>query len=109
MLQLLEYEGDDVADVFGFTFEISHSVFGEVVEVELKPGGADIDVTNENRDEFVKLYVNYLLTDSVSQQFEAFHRGFHLVCGGIVLPLFRPDELELLICGRFGPSSQDVM
>ncbi|RHY62594.1 hypothetical protein DYB30_014027 [Aphanomyces astaci] len=29
----------------------------------------------------------------------AFHRGFHLVCGGHALALFRCEELELLLCG----------
>lgn len=30
---------------------------------------------------------------------QAFESGFQMVCGGPALKLFRPAELELLICG----------
>ena len=55
----------DDASLVGSTFEISRkSMFGEIINTELKPGGADIDVSNENREEFVQLYVKHLLVDS---------------------------------------------
>ena len=50
------------------------------MKVELVPNGSDIPVTNENRHLFVDLYVDYLLTVSVTQQFEAFSCGFYQVC-----------------------------
>ena len=56
-------------------------------------------VTNENREEYVALYVDYLLNTSVVNQFQAFHRGFGRVCG-VALDLFTSSELELLICGN---------
>lgn len=31
--------------------------------------------------------------------FQPFSRGFHKVCGGEALTLFRAEELELVICG----------
>ena len=36
-------------------------------------------VTNENRMEFVQLYVDYLLNTSITRQFDALSRGFHKV------------------------------
>lgn len=96
--ELLEFEGD-VEDTFCYTFQVSSSEFGNLQSVELLPNGKFISVTNSNREQFVGLYVNHLLVKSVERQFEAFSRGFHKVCGGQVLTLFRPDELELLICG----------
>jgi len=96
--QLLDFEGD-VEDTFCYTFQVSSSEFGNLQSVELLPNGEDISVTNFNREQFVSLYVNHLLVKSVERQFQAFSRGFHKVCGGQVLTLFRPDELELLICG----------
>ena len=36
------------------TFAIEHNQFGKVTEQELKPGGKDILVTDENKHEFVK-------------------------------------------------------
>lgn len=46
---LLEYEGDDLQDVFCLTFDINRDVWGEIVTVELKPNGASIPVTQENK------------------------------------------------------------
>ncbi|XP_033105592.1 ubiquitin-protein ligase E3A-like [Anneissia japonica] len=53
-----------------------------------------------NRQNYVDYYVKYILTDSVAKQFEAFSRGFHLVCGGPALKLFQAEETELLVCGN---------
>lgn len=39
----------------------------QVVSVELKPGGADIYVTEENRREFVELYVEYILVGRLNR------------------------------------------
>lgn len=96
--QLLAFDGD-VEEVFQRSFEYSYEVFGAVKTVELKPGGSAIPVTRANRDEYVALYVDYLLTASVARQYDAFHRGFHLVCHGDILEMFRWEELHLTICG----------
>ncbi|ETI37863.1 hypothetical protein F443_16266 [Phytophthora nicotianae P1569] len=96
--QLLNFEGD-VEGVYQRNFEYSYEVFGEVKTVELKPGGSSIPVTNDNREEYVALYVDYVLNRSVSRQYAAFHHGFHQVCNDEVLSMFRWEELQLLICG----------
>ncbi|KAF1795849.1 Nucleotide-binding alpha-beta plait domain [Phytophthora cactorum] len=96
--QLLNFEGD-VEGVYQRNFEYSYKVFGEVKTVELKPGGSSIPVTKDNREEYVGLYVNYVLNKSVSRQYAAFHHGFHQVCNDEVLSMFRWEELQLLICG----------
>lgn len=50
--------------------------------------------------EFVSLYSDYILNKSVEKQFKAFRRGFHMVTNESPLKyLFRPEEIELLICG----------
>lgn len=50
--------------------------------------------------EFVNLYADYILNKSVEKQFKAFRRGFHMVTNESPLKyLFRPEEIELLICG----------
>ena len=45
---LLQFDGD-VAEVFCRTFVGDYEAWGEVQEVPLLPGGADITVTNSNR------------------------------------------------------------
>ncbi len=60
--------------VFGLNFEITRENFGDVKVAELKVGGSKIPVTNENRQEFVDLYVKYLLEDSIASQFNEFSK-----------------------------------
>ena len=64
--------GVSVQDVFCLNFEVTWTEFDEVKTYELKPGGKDIEVTAANRKEYVELYVKWVLTDSISRQFEDF-------------------------------------
>ncbi|XP_036293531.1 ubiquitin-protein ligase E3A isoform X2 [Pipistrellus kuhlii] len=97
---LLAYEGS-VEDDMMITFQISQTdLFGNPMMYDLKENGDKIPVTNENRKEFVNLYSDYILNKSVEKQFKAFRRGFHMVTNESPLKyLFRPEEIELLICG----------
>lgn len=75
-------------------------MFGSVFYQELKQDGDDIYVVQENKKEFIDLYSNFLLNQSVDRQFKAFRRGFQMVTDESPLGLlFRPDEIEQLVCG----------
>lgn len=97
---LLDYEpASEVEGVFCRTFEVEFDYYGQVQSRELKPGGREVAVTGENRQEYVDLYTKWVLVDSISAQFGAFARGFWRVCGGPALTMFTASELELLVCG----------
>ncbi|XP_041822035.1 ubiquitin-protein ligase E3A [Chelmon rostratus] len=98
--ELLEYEGSVEEDMM-ITFQISQTdLFGNPLMYDLRENGDKIPVTNENRKEFVAQYAEYMLNKSVEKQFKAFRRGFHMVTNESPLKyLFRPEEIELLICG----------
>ncbi|KAL8951577.1 MAG: hypothetical protein Q9222_002462 [Ikaeria aurantiellina] len=100
--QLLEFDGD-VEQIFCRDFVIECERYGHLHQIPLLPNGENIAVTNANRVKYVELYVRYLLEVSVSRQFEPFKRGFFSVCGGNALSLFRPEEIELLVCGSDEP------
>lgn len=97
--QLLDYEGDDIEDIFCLTFEVTWNSLGMERKKELKSGGANIPVNNDNKEEYVMLYVKWLLVDSVQSQYHEFERGFMQVMDGSSLDLLRPEELELLVVG----------
>ncbi|XP_076252231.1 ubiquitin protein ligase E3A isoform X2 [Rhynchophorus ferrugineus] len=99
--QMLEYTESDFEDVFMQTFSISYQdVFGTVINYDLLDKGDKIPVTQENKYEFVDLYADFLLNKSVEKQFRAFYKGFQMVVDESPLEqLFRPEEIELLICG----------
>lgn len=81
------------------TFSVETDVFGETKIYELIPGGHTIFVNQENKHEYVRLMIDYIFNTSIKAQFDAFYKGFHKACGGHALELFRPEELEKLICG----------
>ncbi|KAM9503407.1 ubiquitin-protein ligase E3A-like isoform 2-T9 [Salvelinus alpinus] len=98
--ELLDYEGDVEEDMM-ITFQISQTdLFGDPITYDLKENGDKIPVNADNRKEFVCLYGDYILNKSVERQFKAFRRGFQMVTNESPLNcLFRPEEVELLICG----------
>jgi hypothetical protein len=96
---LLNFTGD-VQAAFEFSFQITYETMGELKTVDLKENGGEIAVTAANRQEYVDLYVDYLINRSVEPQFEAFQRRFLKVCGGAALDMFTAEDLELLICGN---------
>ena len=97
--QLLDYKGDDVEDIFGLSFDVTWMNLGDEYKKELKEGGSNIPVTSDNKEEYVLLYVKWLLVDSIYPQYEAFERGFMRVMDNSSLELLRPEELELLVVG----------
>ncbi|CAH0559582.1 unnamed protein product [Brassicogethes aeneus] len=98
--QLLEYDKPDFAEVFDLTFEIGREIFGETVTIPLKPNGANIPVTLDNKKEYVDLYVDFIFNESVKEPYKAFHEGFMKVCGGRVLQLFHSQELMAVVVGN---------
>ncbi|KAL0490480.1 E3 ubiquitin-protein ligase HECTD2 [Acrasis kona] len=99
LIQLLEYEGN-VEETFCRTFQVETEAFGKVVAHDLVPGGEGMMVTDKNRQDYVDLYVEWRLETSVQKQFDAFMEGFQMVLNDDhILKLFKPEELELMVCG----------
>uniref|UniRef100_A0A8C5ELJ0 HECT domain-containing protein n=1 Tax=Gouania willdenowi TaxID=441366 RepID=A0A8C5ELJ0_GOUWI len=98
--QLLDYDGNDVEDMFLLTFAITRENYGLTEVKELIPGGESIAVDKNNRKDFVEAYLRYMFTDSVSEQYSAFSSGFLKVCGGEILLLFQPSELMAMVVGN---------
>ncbi|XP_016343375.1 probable E3 ubiquitin-protein ligase HERC4 isoform X1 [Sinocyclocheilus anshuiensis] len=98
--QLLDYTEDDLEETFCLNFTITEEIFGTTEVLELVPNGTDISVNKSNRQEFVNAYVVYKFNTSVAPQFSAFYAGFHKVCGGKVLELFQPSELQAMVIGN---------
>uniref|UniRef100_UPI0031343193 probable E3 ubiquitin-protein ligase HERC4 isoform 4 n=1 Tax=Mus musculus TaxID=10090 RepID=UPI0031343193 len=100
MQQLLDYPEDDIEETFCLNFTITVENFGATEVKELVLNGADTAVNRQNRQEFVDAYVDYIFNKSVASLFDAFHAGFHKVCGGKVLLLFQPNELQAMVIGN---------
>ena len=56
-------------------------------------------MTNENKQEYIDLLVNFKFINRVKEQMDAFLAGFHDIIPQGEIDLFDPSELELLMCG----------
>ncbi|KIY51114.1 HECT-domain-containing protein [Fistulina hepatica ATCC 64428] len=90
---------NDITDIIDETFTTTEERFGEMVTIELKPGGAEVPVTEENKKEYVDLIVDYRISKRVKEQFEAFMSGFSELIPLDLITVFDERELELLIGG----------
>ena len=50
---------NNITDVIDTTFSVEHDSFGVLKVHELKKNGKNIPVTEQNKKEYVKLYVNF--------------------------------------------------
>jgi len=82
-------------------FTVSYDEFGVVRDVELKEGGKDIEVTDANKEEFIRLKMKWRLEDRVAEQRDAVRKGFFQVMAKEELAALDLDdrELELILCG----------
>lgn len=90
---------NDITGIITETFSVDDDVFGVVNTVDLSPGGRDIPVTQENKEEYVRLVVEHKLLSSVKDQMESFLKGFHEIIPAELISIFNEQELELLISG----------
>lgn len=90
---------NDITDIIDETFTTTEERFGELHTIELTPGGADINVTEENKKEYVDHVVEYRISKRVKDQFEAFMSGFSELIPQDLITVFDERELELLIGG----------
>jgi hypothetical protein len=109
-----------VEETFGLTFSVSYEYFGEIKHHDLVPNGSTIAVTKQNRQgattycnlceipaitvffffatEYVSLYVQYLLEDSICPQFEAFAKGFRSVMSGPIISVWPVLVEQSCVC-----------
>ncbi|CEN62152.1 Putative E3 ubiquitin-protein ligase [Aspergillus calidoustus] len=90
---------NDIEGIIDLTFTVDDEKFGERRTIELKPGGEDIPVNNENKHEYVELVTEWKIVKRVEEQFNAFMSGFNELIPADLVNVFDERELELLIGG----------
>lgn len=98
LIFLKHYDGD--CEDLGLTFTVDQDIFGKVETIDIKPGGSAINVTNENRYQYIYLVADYMLNQQCKKQNKAFIRGFKSIISEQWLKLFSPAELQKLISGE---------
>ena len=80
-------------------FTTTEKRFGETITIELKPGGADTPVTEENKKDYVDTVVEYRISKCVKKQSKAFMAGFREIIPQDLINVFDERGLKLLIGG----------
>eukprot|EP00835_Amoeboradix_gromovi_P006009 NODE_637_length_5728_cov_0.215669.p1 type:complete len:678 gc:universal NODE_637_length_5728_cov_0.215669:3102-1069(-) len=90
---------NDITDVLECTFSTEEEEFGILQTHDLKENGRNISVTNENKQDYVDLIVEWRIHKRVHAQLEAFKVGFHEFIPSDLINVFDEKELEMLIGG----------
>lgn len=80
-------------------FSIDEDNFGQTYQVDLKPSGSDMVVTNDNKKEYIDLVIQWRFVNRVQKQMNAFLEGFTELIVIDLIKIFDENELELLMCG----------
>ncbi|KRZ73627.1 NEDD4-like E3 ubiquitin-protein ligase WWP2 [Trichinella papuae] len=97
-LKWMQENNVDEADL-GLYFTMDYSLLGEHLSDELKPGGKDIKLTEENKEEYLNFQVEWRFNRGIQEQTKAFFDGFNEIFPMDWLKIFDERELELLLCG----------
>ena len=104
-------DGVSIADLdLTFEYEFNKADYtltpgmrGAPAAIELKPGGCDIAVTEENKAEYLRLFVAHRLHGEIRRQIEAFRAGLAVFFRPKLLADLRrcctPGDINVLLCG----------
>ena len=108
LLTLLRMDPETVVSL-GLDFTVMQDNLGEQTTVELKPNGADHDVTGENRKQYALLLTRYYLRQRIAAPIEAFRAGFYknfpsnILNRQPMLNWFDVGEISQIIGGAIAP------
>ncbi|BFZ19909.1 hypothetical protein BsWGS_22948 [Bradybaena similaris] len=97
LLWIKENNIDDCG--LGLFFCADFEILGKIEQHDLKPGGSEIKVVEENKEEYLNLMTTWRFTRGVEDQTKAFLEGFNEVVPLQWLQYFDERELELMLCG----------
>uniref|UniRef100_A0A6Q2YXN8 HECT-type E3 ubiquitin transferase n=1 Tax=Esox lucius TaxID=8010 RepID=A0A6Q2YXN8_ESOLU len=80
-------------------FTIDEELFGQTHQHDLKPEGAEIVVTDNNKKEYIHLVMQWRFVNRIQKQMTAFKEGFYELIPQDLIKIFDENELELLMCG----------
>ncbi|CAD8136388.1 unnamed protein product [Paramecium pentaurelia] len=106
--RICNLKNQDVTD-FGLTFSITQEFYGQIIEFDLIPNGRQINVTNDNKIQYINLYCHFRLNKQIKEQSQFFREGLEQVIDPEQFKLFTNQELQLLISGQPVIDIQDLI
>ena len=96
---ILNQDNPKLEEELDTNFTVIDDKFGEKIIIPLKPDGEKIMINNINKEEYVKLYVDWFFNKSIEEYFKSFENGFYKIFKKSLIKILTPEELELIICG----------
>ncbi|DBA05159.1 TPA: hypothetical protein N0F65_005009 [Lagenidium giganteum] len=91
---------NDGVDALALDFSVTNrKLDGEVETIDLKENGRNIEVTDENKHEYIYLRLRYIMLDSFAEQLQHLMAGIFEVIPQELILVFDYQELELVLCG----------
>ncbi|CAD8099396.1 unnamed protein product [Paramecium sonneborni] len=82
---------------------------GKKVDKELKPGGQDIEVTENDKKDFVRKYCHQIMAKDIEEQIKAIQQGFYSLIPKEYIKIFDSTDLEQLLCGQSYVDVEDLI
>ena len=84
---------------YDLTFSTEIREFGVLEVRDLIPNGRNVQVTEENKMDYIRLVCQMKMTGAIRKQLSAFLEGFYNVIPRRLISIFNEQELELLVSG----------
>lgn len=97
LMYVKHYDGD-IKELF-LDFTVTEESFGKHYSIDLKPGGKDVAVTNENKMQYIHAMADYKLNQQILPFSYAFYRGLTDLISPSWLKLFNAREFNQLLSG----------
>lgn len=98
-LKKLKNFSEEEFEVIDQTFSITYDTNGNCYSKELKENGSNIKVKKETVNEFIQLYINWIVNLSINEPFNALKKGFFSVINFNSIKYLKPQEMEKIIVG----------
>uniref|UniRef100_A0A1D1Z229 HECT-type E3 ubiquitin transferase n=1 Tax=Anthurium amnicola TaxID=1678845 RepID=A0A1D1Z229_9ARAE len=92
LIYVKHYQGD--AKELALDFTITEEICGRRTVIELKPGGKDMPVTNDNKLQYIYAIADYKLNQQVLPLANAFYRGLTDLISPSWLSIFTANEFN---------------
>ena len=97
---LLWMRDNDITGILFESFSVEVGEGDDMEVVDLKEDGRDVDVTEENKEEYIELMVAWRTEFAVRRQLDALLQGFHLLVPEEALGEFSLAEFNVLLNGK---------
>lgn len=97
LIYLKHYDGD--IEELSLDFTVTEESLGKLHVIELKPGGKDTSVTDENKLQYIHAMADYKLNRQILPLSNAFYRGLTDLISPSWLGLFNANEFNQLLSG----------